>query len=126
MSLRGASAAGNRRISVWPDDRDGLDLGRIQRQKVAVILQQGQALQRAVQSNRAISHRVGRVSRIELRTVQEAIAQHGAQQPQHLVVDGGFLHRAGLDRGQQNFAAFMKRALGISRSRPLLAAATPS
>ena len=98
-----AAAAGDRRPCVGADDGDGLDFGRVERQNVAFVLEQRDAFERALQRNGAIGNGVGGVGGIELRAVGEAVAQLGAQQAQHLVVDGGFLHRAVLDRGQQGF-----------------------
>jgi hypothetical protein len=91
--------------SVWTDYGDGLYSCRVERQQVPVVLEQCQALASGVQSNRAISHRVSRVGRIELRAVEEAVAQNGPQNPQHLVVDGGLLHRPSLTAARRVFSS---------------------
>ena len=51
------------------------------------VLEQGDAFPRSIQSDATISHRVGRVRRIELRTVCKAIAQLGAEDAQEFLVD---------------------------------------
>ena len=97
LRLRRTAAAGNRRPGVGTDDGDGLDFGRIEREQVAFVLEQGDALARAIEGDGAIGDGVGGVGGVELGTVEEAVAQHGAEQAQQLVVDGRFLDRAILD-----------------------------
>ena len=109
LRFRGASSAADRWIRVGSDDGDGLDFGRVERQQVTVILEERQALQCAVEGNGAIRDRVGGVGRIELRMVEEAVAQFGAELAHQFVVEGGFFHRAIFDRGQQSLGVHETR-----------------
>ncbi len=77
--------------------------GRIKGQNVAFVLQQSQAFQSPLEGHGPVRDRIRGVGRIPLRPVEEAVAQRVAENAQHLVVDGGFLHRAVLDGGQQGF-----------------------
>ena len=101
MRLRRTAAARDGRISVGADDGDVFDLRRIERQKFAFVLEQRDALKGFLKRERAIGDRVGGVGGIELRARGESVAQLGAQQAQHMLVDGGFFHLAGLHRGNE-------------------------
>ncbi len=50
--FRGTSAAGNGRPCIGADDGDGLDLGRIERQEMAFVLEQRDAFQCAFKRDR--------------------------------------------------------------------------
>ncbi len=63
---------------------------------MAFILEQRDALERALQGYVASGNRVGRFAQIELRAVEPVIAQRETQNAQHLVVDGGFSFTAPL------------------------------
>ncbi len=48
-------------VGIRTDHGDGLDLGCIERQDMPLVLEQGQALTGALQSDGAVCHRIGRV-----------------------------------------------------------------
>ena len=64
-------------------------------------MQQRDALKSFFKRERTIGEGVGGVGGIELRARGESVAQLGAQQAQHVLVDGGLFHLAGLHRGNE-------------------------
>ncbi len=99
--FRGASAAGDSRPGVGADDGDGLDLCRIERKQMAFVLEEGNALERALKRDGAVGDGVSGVGGIELRAIGEAVAKLGADEAQHLVVDGGLFYLAILHSGNE-------------------------
>ena len=102
ICLRRSAAAGHRRVRIRSNNRNRLDLRCIQRQNLALVLQQRQALQRAFKRHLPRGHRVGRFLQVQLRPAQPVVAQRHAQNAQHFVVNRRFLHSAALHRRKQH------------------------
>ncbi len=82
----------------------------VEREQVVLVLEQGDALQRALKRYGAIGDGVGGVRGVELGAVEEAVAQLSAEEAQQLVVDGGFLDGAVVDGGEQGLGIHEARA----------------
>ncbi len=96
----------DRRPSVRADDGDRLDARCVQRQRFALVLEQRDALTRALKRHGAVGNRVQRIRTHILRMRAGAdplVPQSYAQQAQDLIVDRGFRNFAGADRRQQRF-----------------------
>ena len=97
VGLRRAAATCDRGISVRPDDGDVFDFRGIERQQIPLVLEQRNAFESALKSDCAIGDRVSGVGGIELRTICPAVAQLGAEEPEEMVVDGGFSYLTNLN-----------------------------
>ena len=97
--LGAAAADRDRRVGVRTDERDGLQLLPVERQQLAVVLQQHQAGAGRVERHRAPLFAVERKAGVDGRTIEPAEADGGAQDPSDLVVDRRLRDLAGLDGG---------------------------
>ena len=113
--LGAAAADGDRRVGVRADERDGLQLLPVERQQIAVVLQQHQAGAGGVERHRATLLVVEREAGVDGRAIEPAEANRRAQDPPDLVVDRRRRDLAGLDGGQQRLAVheFRRRHLEV-------------
>ena len=96
-----AAAAGFGWPCIGADDGDGVDLVRVERKQIAVILQQGDALEGFLQCDCAAFLAESRNGGIGLVAIEEAKANGGAEDAADFLVDGGLGDLAALDGGQQ-------------------------
>ena len=96
-----AAAAGHGWPGIGTEDGDGVNLVRVERKQIALVLQEGDALERFLQCDCAAFLAEPRNGGIGLVAIEEAEANGGAEDAADFFVDGGFGDLAALDGGQQ-------------------------